>query len=201
MQGYEMSILKKIIIISCLMMGLPVFSQNNIETTDTVIPIDQKNNRPQVKHQIGLALSSIHGTGINYQYLFHKDWRISTTGILYIDTAEDYGTSLFFSVGAALQRDLFKIYDDRNNIYRLYFYGGSSFDYEKYKEEDYNYNHYSHQYTEKSAALGVGMGFEFVLLGRLSGFFDIGYQYTDYLTKPKEFRLGLGGSIGAGFAF
>lgn len=141
--------------------------------------------------QLGLALSTMGGSGIYYlaKPTLHDHFKF--TGIFIYDT-ENENKDSYFSLGAEYQRNLFV-----NQVNRSYSIVGFSFDNSISGETFFDESN-----SDRIFNAGVGMGIDFgnpdkgIILN-----LHITYQYTSEFGENEFNRLGLGGGFGIGLNF
>ena len=154
---------------------------------------------------LGLAASTISGTGLSYGRLFGSDYMVKISGMYYDSreeksnpadsTDKDFNKTKWWDTGAEFQKNIFSAAKERA---AMHFYGllGGSYWYEKkerpFSPEDNDKLKY---YT-----VGAGFGVRLIIGSRFSFNADIGYQYADRISN-KEKYAGLGGGVGINYLF
>lgn len=154
---------------------------------------------------LGLAASTISGTGLSYGRLFNRDYMLKISGMYYENREEksnpsdaadkDFNTTKWWDAGIEFQKNIFAAAKEGGAIN---FYGliGGSFWHEKkerpFSPEDNGILKY---YT-----IGAGFGVRLIIANSFSLNADIGYQFADRISN-KEKYAGFGGGLGANFLF
>ncbi len=179
------------LILITLIIGLPLYSAED-ETA-------QRHNF------LGLAASTVSGTGLSYSRLFGADYLLKASGMYYenreektnpLNAAErDFNTTRWWDAGGELQKNIFSASKEGTSI-NFYLLAGGSYWHEK-KDRPFSAEDNG---TFKYYTAGTGAGVRLIIAGRFSLNMDITYQYTDRLGN-KEKYTGFGGGFGVNFLF
>jgi len=164
---------------------------------------EQKNQFITVKHLFGASASSVSGVGLSYMYFINPNYHLKITGFPYQNRTEvsnsnneqAFNNTVWINGGLELRRN-FAVINKTKVTYQFYTLAGGSYWYsEKERPFDPGEDKLRKWYTA-----GLGIGFGFVFINRISLNIDLCYQYSHWIGYDKRYA-GPGIGTSCYFAF
>jgi hypothetical protein len=157
------------------------------------------------RQAFGFKASNISGYGAYYGFRPSRETRLQITGIGYLYNNSYSGDTVViknYSIGLEFQKDIIQ-----SEKYRYYLMAGGYY----YSDNDKQTGSTNLHIVKDSYNFGVGLGFEYMILRRVSLGVELGYKiYRDYWDEKKdneewvpchEFVSKVGAGLNFGFVF